>query len=87
MTHTENQINARCHLQVSKALEMINELEAADRDRELAYEYAHSSGFYNEPLPLTFRCDPFLLKAYRDGSEDAMFLNSQKKSVCNESAN
>lgn len=79
MTHTENQINARCHLQVSKALEMINELEAADRDRELAYEYAHSSGFYNEPLPLTFRCDPFLLKAYRDGSEDAMFLKSEKK--------
>lgn len=78
MNQTENQICARCHLQVSKALEFINDIEASEKDREFAYQYAHSAGMKNELLSPAFRRDEFLMKAYRDGREDAIFSESDK---------
>lgn len=78
MSHTDNQINARCHLQVSKALEIIGAMDEAEIDRELAYQYAHTAGMNNEVMRPAFRCDEFLIKAYRDGREDAIFQESMK---------
>ena len=71
---SQNQLNARCHIQVAKALDLIGQTKAADVDRDLAYYYAHLVGMKNEPLSEEFKVEPFLMKAFRDGLEDIQFV-------------
>lgn len=71
---SQNEMLARCYLQVAKALEMIGDQEAADYEKECAYEYAQSAGMKNEEVSLFFKSEPLLAKAYRDGVEDARMM-------------
>lgn len=80
---SQNQLNARCHIQVAKALDLIGQEKAADMDRDLAYYYAHLVGMKNEPLCDEFKVEPFLMKAFRDGFEDVEFIKSANfKKIC-----